>query len=100
MELRQTGITTISCEHVLCKVVGSYAKKVHAPRELLDEDSRGGDLDHKSQRNWPGVSLLFVLERGVNRLYFRPCFVKFARIGNHGKHNPEVATMSRSQDRA
>ena len=100
VELRQTGITTISGEHVLGKVVGSYAKKVHAARELLNEDRRGGDLDHYSQRDWPGVSFLFPLEGGVNPLQFRPCLPKFVWVGNHRKHDAKIATMSRAQDGA
>ena len=46
MELCETGISPISREHVLGKVVRSYAEKVHAAHELLNENRRGGHFDH------------------------------------------------------
>ena len=46
MELREAGIAPIRGENVLGKVVRSYAEKVHAERELLDENRRGGHFDH------------------------------------------------------
>src|SRR4029077_9462287 len=46
------------------------------------------------------MSLLFTLEGSMNRLHLCSGLVEFLEVGNHRKHDSEIATMSRAQDGA